>query len=155
MIVDSAHGSHNASGYTLLEMLVVLSILALVSGIGLRYTLSPPTGLSLSAAAHAIASEAERARLLALQQSREVVLMVDVERREVRIEGQKDAATAPKDASIALTAAAPEVRSAGLGGIRFFPDGTSTGGDIRVTWRGGTKVVRVDWLVARARVSDD
>jgi general secretion pathway protein H len=142
-------------GYTLLELLIVLAILAIVGGWGLGLALGPPSGLTLSAAAHDIAAEAGLARLLALQRNREAVLVLDIERRLIWIEG----ANAPKqlipDLAIGLTIAAPERRSDSIGGIRFFPDGTSTGGEVRLTLAGRTRKVTVDWLVGRVGITDE
>jgi len=40
------------------------------------------------------------------------------------------------------------------GGIRFFPDGSSTGGRISVARGQRTLVVEVDWLLGRVSVNE-
>ena len=40
------------------------------------------------------------------------------------------------------------------GAIRFFPDGSSTGGEIMLAGAAGTFFVRVDWLTGRIRIDE-
>ncbi len=143
------------AGFSLLELMVVLAILAMVGGLALRLTLGTPAGLSLTTAAQDIATEARRARLLALQSSRDTVLMLDAGKRKLWIEGHGAETILDTGIALELTAAAPERRSATLGGIRFFADGSSTGGEVRLTRAGQSRKVRIDWLLGRASVIDE
>lgn len=56
----------------------------------------------------------------------------------------------PDDYRVDATLAATERDGDGIGGIRFFPDGGSTGGSITITRPSGQGVrLRVDWLFGR------
>ena len=56
----------------------------------------------------------------------------------------------PDDYRIVATLASTERDADGIGGIRFFPDGGSTGGSITITRPSGQGVrLRVDWLFGR------
>lgn len=145
----------NDAGMTLLELMVVLAILALAGGLALRLALGAPTGLSLTAAAEDIATEARRARLLALQSNRETVLLLDAGKRRVWIEGHGEGESLGSDIALALTTAAPERQSATVGGIRFFADGSATGGEVRLSRAGQSRNVTIDWLLGEVRVSDE
>ena len=41
----------------------------------------------------------------------------------------------------------------GAGGIRFFPDGTSTGGGIEIVRKNRRFLITVDWLTGRVAIS--
>ncbi len=143
------------AGFTLLELMVVLAILALAGGLALRLALGTPAGLSLTATAHDIATEARRARLLALQTNRDTVLLLDAGKGRVWIEGKGAETSLGTGIALELTTAAPERRSATLGGIRFFADGSSTGGEVRLSRAGQSRKVRIDWLLGQARLVDE
>ena len=108
---------HRQEGFTLLEMLVILGILGLIAGIGF-----PALDKALKGAAfHAAAARVE----LALRQR---------QAGAVRL-GRPQALTAAELRAIA-DGPDPRARSATLrveapqGGLLFFPDGTSRGGEV-------------------------
>jgi general secretion pathway protein H len=53
-----------------------------------------------------------------------------------------------------MKAAAFETSGNHLGSIRFFPDGSSTGGSISLASGRETHTVVVDWLTGRVRISE-
>ncbi len=59
----------------------------------------------------------------------------------------------PDDVEIVLTTARSELFSSGAGSIRFFPDGTSTGGGVEITRDGRKFLVTVDWLTGRVKIA--
>lgn len=143
------------AGHTLLELMVVLAILAVVGALSMRLALGPPAGVSLTAAAQSVVTEARLARLLALQQNQDTVLMLDVDTSAMWVEGRGKVKPIPSDIVLKLTTAAPERRSQTIGGIRFFADGTSTGGEVLLSRAGQSRTVRIDWLIGRASVLDE
>ena len=67
----------------------------------------------------------------------------------------KSAAVSPQrieaDIAIRLTIAEPERLTPARGAFRFFPDGSSTGGDVLLALRGREARVCVNWLTGAAR----
>ncbi len=43
----------------------------------------------------------------------------------------------------------------GRGGIRFYPDGSSTGGRVTLSLEGLQMRVDVEWLTGRVRITED
>ena len=56
----------------------------------------------------------------------------------------------PADVAVKLKIAEPE-RARSRGGFRFFPDGSSTGGDMVLALHGREAKICVDWLSGIAR----
>lgn len=139
-----------AAGFTLLELLLVLSILALVTAIALPVLSSPSDGLRLRTTAAEFAASLRLARAAAIARNGPVTVVIDVDRRTIEAEGF------PKqhfssDIAVQLTIAEPERAAPSRGGFRFFADGSSTGGDIVLRLRGMELRLCVDWLTGKAR----
>ena len=60
----------------------------------------------------------------------------------------------PKDIELKLFTAQSEILSDTRGGIRFYPDGSSTGGRITVASGERKYLVDVDWLTGRVSITD-
>lgn len=143
-----------ARGFTLLEVVVVLVIL------GLAYALVPPlfsSGVStteLKGAARQLAAGLRQARGEAIMTRRDALLTVDVEQRRFSLSGDPKSHALPAKADITVFTAQDEVAEDKTASIRFFPDGSSTGG--RVTLASGELkfLVDVDWLTGRVAILD-
>jgi general secretion pathway protein H len=61
----------------------------------------------------------------------------------------------PRGVEMTLTTTAEQARSATAGTIRFYPDGTSTGGGLELRQNGHDTQVLVDWLTGRTRIVDE
>jgi general secretion pathway protein H len=139
-----------SAGFTLIELLVVLAILALALGIAVPF-LRGGTGPRLETLAQEIAAELRAVRGAAILANREAVLIVDPEARSLRRGPEAAPETLPRDVALAVTAARSETTEEGAG-IRFFPDGSSTGGTVALERDGRRIEVRVDWLSGRVKV---
>ncbi|MGH6943466.1 MAG: GspH/FimT family protein [Geminicoccaceae bacterium] len=133
-------------GFTLLELLVVLVIIAVVLTLipGLMPRRQP--GLDVDVAARAMADALLQARSDALLENREQVVALDVEARLFRSGGQRAPVQIDKDIELTFQTARSELLGDAIGQIRFFPDGSSTGGRIGLTLDGRHAEVVVDWL---------
>lgn len=142
-----------SSGFTLLELLVVLAIaaLALVLVIGYR----PPWSgrFELDTLASEMASQLRAVRSEAIADDRPAVVLFDLAQRRYRA-GSANPEQLPAGVSVQLLTVASERRAAASADIRFNPDGSSTGGRI-VLARGALRVaVGVDWLTGRVSIAD-
>jgi general secretion pathway protein H len=54
-----------------------------------------------------------------------------------------------------LTTTSEQVRTPTGGTIRFYPDGSSTGGGLKLRQNGHDTQVLVDWLTGRTRIVDE
>lgn len=142
-----------SSGFTLVELLVVLAVIAFI------FTIIPPlfdrglSGASLKAAARGIAGALRQARSEAITRNREITFTIDVEGHRYGV-GNLVGGAIPKDAEISLFTAQSERIDATTGNIRFFPNGGSTGGRVSIVHDQRQYHVSIDWLTGQVSVAD-
>ena len=139
-------------GFTLLEILIVLVIGVLL------VALVPPllSGMSgateLRGAARQLAAGLRNARNEAITRQQEAVLTLDLERRRFGVTGDPREIALPESVALKLYTAQSELLDSATGGIRFFPDGSSTGGAITVSGPKLAYRVNVDWLTGTVAI---
>jgi general secretion pathway protein H len=138
------------AGFSLLEVLAVLTIMALVLGAVTMRTGGGMERVRLDALARHISDELNRARIAAIRTNRDAVFYIDLESR--RYGALKAAHTLPAGITARLTTARTEAYGGASGAIRFFPDGTSTGGRMELEKDGRVRLIRVDWLTGQVRI---
>ena len=137
------------SGFSLIEMLAALAIVALAAALVMPLALRPSDTLRLDAAAQELVAALRVTRAAAIAHNADAALTVDVERRTFE-SAAVPARALPADLRLKLKIAEPE-RARSRGGFRFFPDGSSTGGDVVLALRGKEAKICVDWLSGIAR----
>jgi len=149
-------GQGRQRGFTLLEILVVLVIGVLL------ITLVPPllSGMSgateLRGAARQLAAGLRSARNTAITSQREAVLTLDLAQHRFEVSGAQRVVALPEGLALKLYTAQSELRDGATGNIRFFPDGSSTGGHIEIHGPKLAYRINVDWLTgAIALVEQD
>jgi general secretion pathway protein H len=138
------------SGFTLLEMLVVLTILALIATVALPNLMHPSDRRRLDAAAQGLLGAIRLTRATAITRNAEMALEIDVDRRTYYSPAVRARSFGP-DMVVRLTVAGPKQSTASRGGFRFFPDGSSTGGDVELLLGGKEARLCVDWLTGAVR----
>jgi len=135
-------------GFTLVELMVVLAILGLVVALGMPAFERVLPKLQLKTSAESIAAAMREARGLAIGTNTEVALVIDIDGRALRLGDSPPVRLSPGLALTLLTATR-EVIGSGSGRIRFYPDGTSTGGRVTLALDHRIYHVAVDWLTGR------
>lgn len=148
-----ARGAGRRGGFTLVELLVVLAIAGLILAVTPPLLGAALPGLELKAAARRTASALRLTREIAIAQGRPAQWSVDDEGGEYRIEPGGRAGNLPAGISVELEVAAT-LRGEHSGAIRFFPDGTSTGGLVGLRRGGRQFTVGVNWLTGRVLIED-
>lgn len=139
------------AGFTLLELLVVLGVLALVIAIALPHVPRRAEAAAVRAAASSVADGLRESRGLAIRGNGPVLFSLDVAARRWTIQGGRSAEL-PQELALALETDRRLLQSREAGAIRFFGDGSATGGRI-VLSRGGVRAtVTIDWLTGRVAV---
>ena len=105
-------------------------------------------GIEMKSAARRTAATLKLTRESAIRQGEDRALLVDLESHRLSLEGYR-ALRLPKRLSLELEAASREMVDEQRGMIRFFPDGSSTGGRILITYKGHGYQVGVTWLTGR------
>jgi general secretion pathway protein H len=141
-------------GFTLLEIIIVLVIGALAYALLLGIPFRGASTSDLKAAARTVAAGLRQAQSMAITTRHDATLTVDVESREYTLPGEAAPRALPKGIDLKLYTAQTEVSSERKGAIRFYPDGSSTGG--RITLSAGERkyLVDVDWLTGRVSIED-
>jgi general secretion pathway protein H len=142
------------AGFTLLELIVVLTLGAIIYAVVLAFPTRSASAGDLKAAARSLASGLREAQSLALAKRRDALLTLDVEAREFTVPGDPKVHRLPKGLELKLYTAQSEVTSERQGSIRFYADGSSTGGRITVAAGERKYLVDVDWLTGRVSITD-
>lgn len=141
-----------ASGFTLLELLVVLALLGLLAGVVLPRLTTPGIASAADRTVRELANALATARNDAIFRNRESRLVLDVARRLYAVDGRASERL-PGDLSVTIEASEPEVAGDGTAAIRFHPDGSSSGGTIVVqSPEGARHALRVNWLTGRITI---
>lgn len=141
-------------GFTLIELLVVLALMALVVVVASPLISTAFPGTELKVAARDLAAGLRYARSQAITRNAEVEFVLDVANGRFAIGGGKEIGDLPSGLDISLVTARSETFGETTGAIRFFPDGSSTGGGIRLAGGAREYHVMVDWLTGRVSVLD-
>ncbi len=141
----------HVAGFTLLELLVVLAIVGVVLG---TMIIARPnaSGARVNAVARTLVATLRLARAQAVQRNTEIVVSIDPQTRTVKSPQGKW--QLPDGVHVVLTYAETEKR-AGAGGLRFYPDGQSSGGELKLALGGRSARLTVSWLTGEARVEHD
>ena len=141
-------------GFTLLELLVVVTIMAIVYVLVPQMFFSGVSGADLRASSRDIAAGLRQARSIAVNEKRETAVTLDLEKRVFALTGNTRTFQLPEKLELKLYTAQSEIVNERQGAIRFFPDGSSTGG--RVTVASGERkfLVDVDWLTGKVSIQN-
>jgi general secretion pathway protein H len=138
------------AGFTLVEMLVVVMIIALAASVAVPLLGRPSDGLRLRAMTGEIVAAMQVTREAAITRNTETALMIDVDRNTLQSPVVPLRRLAP-DVTAKLEFAAPEQVGHSTGGFRFFPDGSSTGGTVTLLLGDQQARICIQWLTGEAR----
>lgn len=141
-------------GFTFVEMLAVLTLIALVAGVAAGLIGANLGSAKTRAAVRDLTAALRQTRGLAIVNGEARSLEIDVDARTYQVPG-KSAVQLPEELSMKLLTAAAEQTGDSKGLIRFFPDGSSSGG--RITLRRDDHEWRVEiaWLTGEVRIEED
>jgi general secretion pathway protein H len=139
-------------GFTLMELIVVIILMSLMTVLIPRYFFKGVSGADLKASSRDIAAGLRMARAEAVNTRRDTSLMLDLEKRSFSV-GDGQARQLPEALELKLVTAQSEVVNEKQAAIRFFPDGSSTGGRVTVASGQRKYEVDVDWLTGRVTIA--
>lgn len=139
------------SGFTLVEIIAVLMVLAIVAGLaGTRMSARSGSGV-LQTTAYDLAARIRAARSRAIRGGADQVVVIDLANRVVK-DGGGPELSIPAAIGILTDTSSAEQRSRSAAGIRFHPNGSSTGGTIRLESGRQAFEIRVNWFTGRVSV---
>lgn len=151
---DVGYNRKKYFGFTLLEVLVVFFIMGLILAIVPPFLPEVIAGTAVKSATRELAANLKHVRSQAIKRQQEMTLIVDVEQKNYVLDKKTKALTLPDDTALALITAKSERISETSGQIRFFPDGSSTGGQIRVAYSNTEYIIEVHWLTGRVKIAE-
>ena len=140
-----------AGGFTLVEVVVVLVIASLVLALVGTSISRNISGAEMRTAARKVAASMRYTRTQAILTKTEQVFLLDTESLTYQA-AEKDPEKLPEGMKVELTTARSELTSESAGGIRFYPDGASTGGKVLLEANGRIYTLNVSWLTGEARL---
>lgn len=138
------------SGFTLIELLIVLSIVVMGFSVVAVNISSGRSTMELKSAVRDLSSALRYARGRALMTRREASVTFNLSDNSYIVSGREKTFTIPEELDVTIVTAQSEIED-NQGSIRFFPDGSSTGG--RITLERGENVRRIDinWLTGQVQ----
>ena len=136
--------SYRIKGFTLLEMLVVIMIIAFMTtivGINLRSKQST----DLDSIGRTLLADLRYVRSRALVGSADTAITVDVSDKNYFSQDAKISRSIPQEVSIVITVDEKDIAGT-RGKIVFYPDGSSSGGKIKFIKDGRELEVITTWL---------
>ena len=139
-------------GFTLIELIIALGIMALGVAVAFPYFEGTRAGHQLRATAYDIASQLRDARASAQARNIEQAFILDVGNRRMWLDGSQVRRALSPRLAVDVEVPVAEQLAANVVRVRFFADGSASGG--KLVLRDGTRraTVSVNWLTGDVRV---
>ena len=145
---NDRRGDH---GFALYELILALAILGMVAALVVPRLARAPGPVEIRTTADEIAALLRTDRNMALRLGRPVVSLVDLEHAVVR-GASGEVVQFPRGIKIEFVQSSRQLADNGSG-IRFLPDGRSSGGVLTLSRQDFAYRVSVNWLTAGVRVA--
>jgi general secretion pathway protein H len=147
-----AAARRRAPGFTLIEMLVVLALIAAASALAAGVLTGGLAGLRLRSSANTVAAQLRYTRAQALATGEAQRFVIDPRAHRWSAPHGHHGAL-PPTLGVAFIGARETQPSPGEGAIVFFPDGASTGGRVQLSAKSARWNVDVAWLTGEVKVA--
>jgi general secretion pathway protein H len=141
-----------AKGFTLLEMLAVIVLIGIAAAAVAFSVTRGLTAARVRAASTDLAAALRYTRTQAIVQAKPEAFTLDVKARRYTAPG-RPSHQLPRHMQLSVTSAAEDQRQGKLARIRFFPDGSSTGGHVSLSRGARQWRVNVAWLTGAVSVA--
>lgn len=144
-----------SAGFTLIELAVVLFIMVLgFAVVGINFS-SGHESTEIRASARDMVSALRYARGQALIRNEETALTINFDENTYQISTRDKVYRIPEDAEVTLVTAQTEMNGYGQAGIRFFPDGSSTGGRLTLELNEFVWRIDINWLTGQIELASE
>lgn len=146
--------SKSNKGFTLLEMLLVLFVVIIgFAAIGLNIS-SGNDATKLQSAARDMVSALRFAKGQALISHKETTIDIDLNENTYAVSDRDKVFIIPDTIALTVVTAQEELTGKGLASIRFFPDGSSSGGRIKLEMNSAIWQIDINWLTGQIELEN-
>jgi general secretion pathway protein H len=138
-------------GFTLLELLVVLTVAGLLVTIAGPRLNDSVARARLQASGGRLAAILRRVRADAIRTAEPADVSIAADHQHYRAQGRDFALASGQNLILADSG---EADADGVAHLRFFPDGSSSGGNLTITGGNRRTSVAVDWLSGRVTIGE-
>ena len=131
-------------------MLAVLAIIALLAGLSTQLVRPAAPRLRLEAAARGLCAALRATRARAISANEEATFVVDLARKSYSSPSVRETLL-PAEMRVEVSVAQGLRNSDGNSGLKFYPSGGSSGGDITLEIGGNRATIEVNWLSGATR----
>lgn len=142
------------SGFTLIEILIVLVLAVLIMGVVVPRFSSGTAAIQFRSATKEIASGLRYIRMQAVTKNQETEFIFNLDENYYQLSDREKKYPIPDDITVTIYSAANQDRQNQQGDIRFFPDGSSTGGRITLEIEEQKRFIDINWLTGQVEISD-
>ncbi len=144
-----------AQGFTLIELTVVLLIVVLgFSVIGTNIS-SGNQSSQLKALTRDLASALRYGRGQALISHDEIIIAINLAENSYKISNREKVYHFSDEVEVTLLIAQDEFKDEDTGQLRFYADGSSSGGRITLEWGNLVNVIDINWLSGKVEINKD
>ena len=140
---------YRQTGLTLLELLVVFAVLSLFLAISTPYLVSAVERSELNESIRQMATDIVKTKRQAVLTQQPMRFHIDLLNNSYKDGEHGPEKRLADEISITVTTIEEEVIKDRLASIRFFPDGSSTGGVIDFVYQDQRKSILIDWMTGR------
>ncbi len=152
---SSGFFSNHCKGFSLLEFIVVLAILSIALTAGSAIIRGSSDVARLNLVTQRFSSLFQEARLHAIERNRIVPISFETSKDRIVGPTPRLSLQLDRDLSIRFIGARLSQQRAGVGRLRFFPDGSSTGGNITLSLNNHVSQLTIDWMTGAVRSVND
>lgn len=142
-------------GFSLIELAVVMFVVVLgLSVIGSNIA-SGNKSSQMKAAVRDLMSALRYARGQALISQKEVAVAVNLADNSYQISNREKVYSLPAELELTMVIAQEEFSDEEVGQLRFYPDGSSSGGRITMEWGALSNTLDINWLSGKVEQHSD
>jgi len=143
--------SARRAGFSLVEVIVVMLILALVASVVAVNVTGSLKSTRIRAVSRDLVAAMKYTRGQAIAKGKAQHISFNLEDKSYQAPGKK-VVKIPEDMEFGVYTADSEIVDDDHAGIRFFSDGSSTGGRVTLRYKGREWRINVNWLTGEIRV---
>lgn len=141
------------SGFTLLELMIVLAIMVLgFAAVAVNFS-SGNDSMAIKAAARDLTSGLRYMRSQAMISHTQATLDFNLSNNSYSLTGQNKIYEIPENIDVTVSTAKDELHD-GIAHLRFFPDGSSIGGRIKLEKNKLAQEININWLTGHVTLEE-